>query len=152
MQILWRPLGVGSCCRSFAKSPFFLSICCFATRYKTPTVCRYVASQLDMFSLCSNSIYFSLRTKFDMLPLATMSAMRSDAPFCYFSRVATIRYISRYARNSICCLRQRESIAPLLLLISRCLLGNAYRARSAISSRRHIERRVSGAYRRRADV
>ncbi len=65
-QILWRLLGVGSYCRPFDKSPFFLSIC----------------------SPMANSI---------------------------FTRCASNRYISRYARNSICCLRQRVSIAPFLL-------------------------------------
>ena len=93
------------------------SICCFATRYKTPTVCRYVATQLDIWSRCDHSIYFSLRSKFDMLPSAT----RVDcAALCYLSRVARwATHIERF---------------------------------SAISSRRHIERRVSGAYRRRVDV
>jgi hypothetical protein len=31
----------------------------------------FVTDELDMFSLCSNSIYFSLCAKFDMLPAAT---------------------------------------------------------------------------------
>jgi len=37
----------------------------------TPSVCRYVAMQLDICSHCEQSIYFSLRSKFDMLPTAT---------------------------------------------------------------------------------
>ena len=51
MQILWRPLGVGFYCRSFAKSPFFLSIC----------------------SPMANSIYFSLCSKFDICSLCSHS-------------------------------------------------------------------------------
>ena len=194
MQILWRPLGVGFYCRSFDKSPFFLSICCFATRYKTPTVCRYVATQLDIntygVSICcfatryllalraidicslrSHSIC-CLRQRVSIAPLVVtylalpvgqrissalapyrVADISSDASAAHidvessfetndgqkffvdmllrnsiYGRVATIRYISRYAQNSICCLWQRVSIAPLLLLISRCPLGNAYRA------------------------
>ena len=44
-----------------------LSFC----RYTAPTVRRYVATQLDIWSRCDHSIYFSLCSKFDMLPLAT---------------------------------------------------------------------------------
>ena len=53
-----RPLGVGFYCRSFAKSPFFLSIhstygasiCCYATRYVFATL------KLDICSFHSHSI------------------------------------------------------------------------------------------------
>ena len=51
-----------------------------------PLVCRYVATQLDICSRCDHSIYFSLRSKFDMLPSATSAAMRltrfSPISFC----------------------------------------------------------------------
>ena len=84
----------------------------FFHRYTTPAVCRYVATQLDICSLGEQSIYFSLRSKFDMLPVATSidSAFFLHAP----------QGIS-------------SALAP-------------YRAEG------YIERRVSGAYRRRICV
>ena len=81
------------------------SICCFATRYV------FAALKLDICSRCEQSIYFSLRSKFDMLPSAT-------SVDCAFSP-RPAGHIERF---------------------------------SAISSRRHIERRISGAYRRRVVV
>ena len=73
-----------------------------------------------------------------------------------FARLASNRYISRYARNSICCLRQRWSLCDLPRFPNHVLpLGKTYRIPAGdISSRRrrHIERRVSGAYRRRVIV
>ena len=113
-------------------STYGASICCFATRYKTPTVCRYVATQLNIKHLrCV-----------DML-------LRNSI----YGRVATIRYISRFARNSICCLAATRVDCATQIVTSLALPSATHIERfSAISSRRHIERRVSGAYRRRVVV
>ena len=54
-----------------------------------------------------------------------------------YGRSATIRYISRFARNSICCRWQRVSIAPHLCYFSRVARWATHIERfSAISSRR----------------
>ena len=94
-------------------STYGASICCFATRYKTPTVYRYVRLG---------------RTRY-------MVALR---PFDIFLALLEIRYVA-YGNES----RLR------LFLIAPQGISSAF---SAISSRRHIERRVSGAYRRRVVV
>ena len=94
----------------------------------------FAVGELDICSPCEQSIYFSLRSKFDMLPSATSVASAahierrvSDAyrlpegvisiflSICsplansIFARLASNRYIFRSAQNSICCLRQRVS-------------------------------------------
>ena len=58
----------------------------------------------SFYLLCIGHIFFLLCFFVDML-------LRNSI----FARIASNRYISRYARNSICCLRQRVSIAPFLL-------------------------------------
>ena len=77
--------------------------------------------------LLRNSIYFSLRSKFD---------------------------ICSFHSHSICCLSATRSIAPQMNLLSRCPGATHIERFSAISSRRrrYIERRISGAYRRRIRV
>ena len=49
-----------------------------------PKACRYVFAMLkpDMFSLRSNSIYFSLYSKFDKLPAATREGA-GEWPICF---------------------------------------------------------------------
>ena len=68
-----------------------------------------------------------------------------------FARLASNRYIFRFAQNSICCLRQRVSLCDCRALPHLVLpQGKTYRLpEGEISSRhrRHIERRVSDAYR-----
>ena len=58
----------------------------------------------SFYLLCIGHIFFLLCFFVDML-------LRNSI----FARIASNRYISYYARNSICCLRQRVSIAPFLL-------------------------------------
>ena len=91
-------------------------------------VCRYVASQLDMFSLRSNSIYFAPQNSI-------------------FARRASNRYVAH---------GQRESIAPPPFVSSLALPSATHIERvSAISSRRlyraapraaHIDCAEGGAY------
>ena len=97
----------------FSSAFRLLHECCSATRYKTPTECRYVASQLDICSHCEQSIY------------------------AHFVRIRYVAY-GNECRLRRCCYLSRVA----------CWATHIERF-SAISSRRHIERRISGAYRRR---
>ena len=54
-----------------------------------------------------------------------------------FARVASNRYISRYARNSICCLWQRGSIAPLV--VTSLALSVGQRISSALAPYRVVD-------------
>ena len=72
-----------------------MSICCFATRYKTPAVCRYVATQLDIKHLRVCRYVRRWRTRY-LLALRAID-------------------ICSLCSHSICCLQQQESIAPFFL-------------------------------------